>query len=95
MTAMGQLSSESEATRVGTIRLLEAMLAETPKVNTVDRERLVRYKEAVVEALDVIAAQGETREANVARSVATTVAASLTEDDVQPAAVHASSLEPR
>jgi hypothetical protein len=95
MTAMGQLNSESEATRVGTIRLLEAMLVETPKVNTADRERLVRYKEAVVEALDVIAAQGETREADVARSVASTVAASLAEDRVQPTPVQANGSESR
>jgi hypothetical protein len=79
MTAVGQLGSESEAVRLGTIRLLEAILLESPKVTTADRERVRRYKEAVIEALDAIAAQGDTREATVARRVSEQVAASFVE----------------
>jgi hypothetical protein len=69
MTALGQLNSQSEAVRLGTIRLLEAMLVEVPFVTAGDRERVPRYKGAVIEALDAISSQGETGEAVLAREV--------------------------
>jgi hypothetical protein len=73
MTAIGQLNSQSEAVRLGTIRLLEAILVEVPHVTTEDRERVNRYKRAVIEALDAISSQGGTREAVLARAVSDAV----------------------
>ncbi len=74
ITAIGQLDSQSEAVRLGTIRLLQAILVEAPHVTTEDRERLGGYKRAVKEALDVVSAQGEPREADLARTVSGAVA---------------------
>jgi Arc/MetJ-type ribon-helix-helix transcriptional regulator len=76
-TAIGQLDSQSEAVRLGTIRLLQAMLREAPHVTAEDRERLGRYKRAVIEALDAISSRGVTREAVLARAVSDAVAATL------------------
>jgi hypothetical protein len=73
MTAIGQLNSQSEAVRVGTIRLLEAILVEAPDVTTKDLERVGRYKRAVIAALDAISKPGETNEAALARDVAATL----------------------
>ena len=82
MTALGQLNSQSEAVRLGTIRLLEAMLVEVPFVTAEDRERVARYKRAVIEALDAISSQGETREAVLAREVSGAVVVSATDTAV-------------
>ena len=82
MTAIGQLNSQSEAVRLGTIRLLEAILAEAPHVTTEDRERLNGYKRAVIEALDAISSQGGTREAVLARAVSGAVVVTVADTTV-------------
>jgi hypothetical protein len=77
MTAIGQLSSESEAVRLGTIRLLEALLVEAPELTGHDLARVARYKLAVIETLDAISRTDNANEAalalEVSRSVTVTV----------------------
>jgi hypothetical protein len=74
MTAIAQLASESEAVRIGTIRLLEAMLIEAPNVTTEDRIRVERYKTAVVDALNSLGGESDTPAALLARQVSASVA---------------------
>jgi hypothetical protein len=79
MTAIGQLDSQSEAVRLGTIRLLEAILVEAPDVTTKDLERVDRYRRAVIEALDAISNPGEMSEVALAREVSSAVAVTLSD----------------
>jgi hypothetical protein len=81
-TAIGQLDSQSEAVRLGTIRLLQAILGEAPHVTAEDRERLRRYKRAVIDVLDAISSRGVTREAVLARAVSDEVAVTLADTTV-------------
>lgn len=73
ISAIAHLASDSEAVRVATIRLLEAMLLEAPNVLSEEHARVTSYKQAVREALAVICDEGDTYAASAARAVAANI----------------------
>ncbi len=70
MGAIAQLDTTNKAVEIGTVRMLEAMLHETPNVTTEDRLKARRYKTAIVDALESLSS-GDTPAAKLAKRIVT------------------------
>lgn len=76
--AIAQLDSTNEAVKIGTVRMLEAMLHETPNVTTEDRLKVQRYKTAIIDTLEALGNSGNMPSAKLAlRIVAGPVAVDI------------------